>query len=114
MTSSPDSTYRAACKVYLAWVRKRPGMYFRSLVELEAFLHGHAMAFGQLELLRGEQTFGDAFANWLHDTTGASMSAGWAYAIEDLAISRSCDETALLLELIAGFLETWGADPDRP
>ena len=84
-------------------------MYFRSVDELEVMMWGHAKAFAQLGVLgEREETFGTAFAQWLHSakqTSGAS--AGWAYSIAELADAAKVQPEVQLAVCLPEFLLLW-------
>ncbi|MFB7719437.1 hypothetical protein [Nocardia sp. NPDC056100] len=64
-------------------IRPRPGMWARSLQELEAMLLGYSVAL-EVHSVPEEFAFGarGPFTNWLGSTYGWGMSLGRAVAIE--------------------------------
>jgi hypothetical protein len=73
---------------WLDSVRVRRSMYVQSIAELETMVHGYYAALGTHEISEnGPQLTQGHFGVWLRETTGWSLSAGWAYAIEHNAES---------------------------
>jgi hypothetical protein len=88
-------------------------MFFTKLPDLETLLHGHGLAFLQLGLVTDHSaTFNESFADWLVTTRGSSAAAGWAVAIEELAIAKGVDAVGLFFELVEEFIDSWG-QPDE-
>lgn len=107
MSSISVSDYRRACGDLLDDALLRPRTYFRSLEELEAIMRGHRTAFEQLGLIAGVESFHACFSDWIRDNTGTSASAGWAYAIEELASKRCDDPEEVFSEVLRSFLAQW-------
>jgi hypothetical protein len=102
------------CYAFIEEALLRPRMYFRDLPELEAILHGHGVAFGQLGLINREEPFNRSFAAWLRRETGASAAAGWADAVTQLAEAAGMDTEALFVERVRAFLREWAATASGP
>lgn len=106
MTSISASDYRHRCSDYIREALGRPRMYYRSLEELEAILSGHQLAFEQLGAINRDDSFHHQFVEWLRQTRQASASAGWAGAVESLALEK-VDSEVLFAELVVEFLTNW-------
>jgi hypothetical protein len=67
-------------------IQLRPGMWVRSLKELEIMLHGYGVAL-QVHRVTEPHPFSinGKFSEWLRKRFGWGMSLGWAYAIEKCA-----------------------------
>ena len=105
MTSISVSEYRNHCSQLLRDAIRCPGMYFRSLEELQAILSGHAIAYEELGIIDRNQSFERCFVEWLRTTYEASCSAGWAVAVEALSGGQSANDT--FARLTSEFLEKW-------
>lgn len=103
-----EERYPAACREILASAKRRPGMYFRRLSELEHQMSGHGTAFLQLGLIRDRNAaFNAAFGEWLAASRGCSLAAGWAVAVEELARATDSEAEVLFFELVEEFLDSW-------
>ena len=73
-------------------IQLRPGMWVRSLSELQTMLWGYGVAL-QVHGVTEPDPFssGREFSEWLGKRFGWGMSLGWAYAIE----TRAKDEAPL-------------------
>ncbi len=98
--------YKSACESYIRRASKRPGMYFRSLVELENQMHGHAVAYDEFGEISGYDDFNIRFRNWLYENFQLSCCSGWAYAFVDSTESED-EAAARFFELAEQFLEQW-------
>jgi hypothetical protein len=68
---------------WLDSVRVRRSMYIRTISELETMVQGYYAALDTHHISEsGPQLTQGHFGVWLRETTGWSLSAGWAYAIE--------------------------------
>ena len=75
---------------WLDSVRVRRSMYVRSIAELETMIDGYYTALGMHQIVEyGPQLTQGHFGVWLRETTGWSLSAGWAYAIEKNTASET-------------------------
>ena len=106
-TSISVSDYRSACRKFIEMILKRPGMYYKSLEELEIMLGGHQAAFEQLGVITREQSFGACFIEWIRQTKGISCQSGWAYGIETLQSAEGDELEMLFVRLVTVFLKQW-------
>lgn len=75
---------------FLMDVRARPGMYVgapKSVHVLESMIHGYQVALHQYEIDEFGRNFNRAFADFVYQRTGWSMSCGWAFALSKHAES---------------------------
>ena len=113
MKSTPATSYRAACRAFLDSASRRPGMFFRDLSGLEMLMHGHGIAFLQLDALTdSSETFNERFGAWLRAARNSSLAAGWAVAVEELAEQEGVDSFELFFKLEEAF--TTDNEPDLP
>lgn len=109
MTSTSVSSYQSACRTFLDTVNERPGMFIKTLSDLELLMHGHSIAFDQLDLITDRsKTYNDAFGQWLYECKGCSAAAGWAIAIDGLADEQNVDAIELFFALQEEFMKYWG------
>ena len=94
MRSRSAPEYRKCCAALIAEAVKRPSMFYNELWELELILDGHWMAFEQIAGLERSMTFKSCFSEWLYASRSVSCSAGWAYAVTNLAKEMNCDYSA--------------------
>lgn len=103
MSSTSDSSYLEHRRAFLDAARLRPALYFRCLKELQAIMHGHGYAFEQLGHVQPGDTFNERFASWVCTARGASTSAGWAPAVEQLASQEGVEATSCFFALLDDF-----------
>ena len=105
------SDYWQLCRRYISDALQRPGMHLTSLDQLEWQLHGHGVAFGQLDLLRtNEPSFNRAFGEWLEARYQCSTARGWADAVESEAAAMQVEPLVLFRESVNAFWTEWAAD----
>src|SRR4051812_35857976 len=66
-------------------IQLRPGMWVRSLRELEIMLWGYGVALEVHGVAEPDLFSSGEFSEWLRKRFGWGMSLGWAYAIEKCA-----------------------------
>ncbi|MBL8892022.1 MAG: hypothetical protein JNL67_18750 [Planctomycetaceae bacterium] len=106
MTSISASEYWEYAMEIIRHAMRRPSMYFKTLNELEALMGGHAAAFQQLRVIERDAAFSSAFSEWIMTTTGESCAAGWAYAIEQIAM-REGNEVVTVFQRLAKDFDEW-------
>ncbi|MEW4454807.1 hypothetical protein AB1L30_19230 [Bremerella sp. JC817] len=107
MTSISDSDYKSFCSDLIQRAMEKPGMYFKSLKDLEYLLYGHQEAFEKLGAILHLNGFYFRFADWLHSLTGESNAAGWAFALEELAKNKKEDPLVVFAMLAGQFIAEW-------
>lgn len=101
-----DYTY--LCFSYISEIQERPSMYFSNLLQLEAIMHGHWVAFVQLGLVSDRyHSFNSCFADWVRTHFDVSCSAGWALGIQDAAIKMAIDPHYLFFQTVFEFIAIW-------
>ena len=76
--NQPDNVFE-----WLDLVRERRSMYAQSLAELESMIHGYYSALDVHQITESVPSMKQGqFGVWLRVETGWSLSAGWAYVIE--------------------------------
>jgi len=113
MQSISGSKYREECGNFLRKAFLHPRMYFRTLVELEATMYGHIVAFWSLGLSVREDSFNYCFGHWLHEKKIISFPAsGWAYEIPQVAKMKGVSEDDFLKKFLDKFLDDWCKEPE--
>jgi hypothetical protein len=68
---------------WLDVMRERPSMYVRSMIELQAMIHGYYNALQHHGITeKGPQLSQRHFGTWLREETRWSVCSGWGYAFE--------------------------------